>query len=235
MKEEEKEAWKEIEREGGVYGSASHRPISPRKDASQRMKKSLHRPRYPTLVYHLKSRLLLKSHPRCPLTNLDLDLILTPNSHLKVPRSKPSRLHCPGSRGLTTYTPSSLSLFSSSFGLPFTDPRSHIQPRSEAQSRTLRPMTLKSVLKSQPAANNTPNKDKTCHYSEGTSTLLEEKIREGCEFMRSWLESPEKSKEDPNVEGEQREKKVRERVSGGKIRILVFTDPQPRLRRDRLL
>ena len=85
MKEEEKEGGKEIEREGGVYVAASHRPNPARKDASQRMKKSLHLLRYPTLV-HLNCR-LLKSHPRSPLTNMYLDPILAPNSHLKAPRS----------------------------------------------------------------------------------------------------------------------------------------------------
>jgi len=81
MKEEENEGGKEIEREGGVFVAASHRPKPARKDASQRMK-SLHRPQYPTLVYHLNRRLLLKSHLRSPLTNLYLDPILTLNFHL---------------------------------------------------------------------------------------------------------------------------------------------------------
>jgi len=87
MKEEEKEGGKEIEKEGGIYVAASHRPKPTRKDASQGMKKSLHRSQYPTLVYHLNRRLLLKRHPRCPLMIVYLDPILTPNSHLKAPRS----------------------------------------------------------------------------------------------------------------------------------------------------
>jgi len=82
MNEEEKEGGKEIEKEGGVYVAASHRPKPTRKDASQRMKKSLHRPRYPTLVYHLKS----SSSEEASSVPSD-ESVSGPDFHLKAPRS----------------------------------------------------------------------------------------------------------------------------------------------------
>jgi len=147
MKEEGKGAGKEIEKEGGVYVAASHRPKPARKDASQRMKKSPDRPRYPTLVYHLKSSASSEEASSVPsdesVSGFDFNTELSPQGF----SFKLSRPHRPGSRGLTTYVLSSLSLFSSSSGLPLTDSRTHTQPQPTTQSRTSRPMTLKFVLK----------------------------------------------------------------------------------------
>ena len=84
---------------------------------------------------------------------------------------------------LTTYFPSSSSSSSTSTSaLAATDSRTHIESR---------PTTLKLVLKPQPqsTSNNASAKpNKVYDYIEGTSALSEEQIREGCEFMKGWLD-----------------------------------------------
>jgi len=85
---------------------------------------------------------------------------------------------------LTTYFPSSSSSSSSTS-------TSALASTGYTQSRSSRPTTLKLLLKPQPQstsnnANAKPNK--VYDYIEGTSALSEEQIREGCEFMKGWLD-----------------------------------------------
>jgi len=109
---------------------------------------------------------------------------------------------------LTTYFPSSSSSSSTS-ALASTDSRTHTQSR---------PTTLKLVLKPQPQPQSTSNNanakpNKAYDYIEGTSALSEEQIREGCEFMKEWL--------DDSSEGVDEEDALRPRIrTRTRIRIL---------------
>jgi len=100
---------------------------------------------------------------------------------------------------LTTYFPSSSSSSSSSAtstsALASTDSTIHTQ---------LRPTTLKLVLKPQPQstsnnANTNAKTNKAYDYIEGTSALSEEQIREGCEFIRGWLDDSSEGVDEEDV------------------------------------